>query len=210
MKQQIPERARSTVEGFLHQQCANTTLGVLSVDPEMDGYGDEFGYTSPTMTAAGAKGLPDSLARIKMKGERQMGEIVASMKLENTEDRGVVRRGLSDESTIRRATVDGVVDTGAVMLMLPEDVVSRLGLETQSEVLVTYANEYREIRSVAGPVTVRIGDRGMIAECVVGPPSSEPLIGQIVLEALDLVADCRNQTLGPRPESPDRPLLKMK
>ena len=42
MKQQIPERARSTVEGFLHQQCANTTPGVLSVDPEMDGYGDEF------------------------------------------------------------------------------------------------------------------------------------------------------------------------
>ena len=139
-----------------------------------------------------------------------MGEIVASMKLENTEDRGVVRRGLSDESTIRHTTVEGVVDTGAVMLMLPEDVVSRLGLETQSEVLVTYANEYKEIRSVAGPVTVRIGDRGMIAECVVGPPSSEPLIGQIVLEALDLVADCRNQTLGPRPESPDRPLLKMK
>ena len=182
---------------------------MLSVNPEMDGYGDEFGYTSPTMTAADAKGRTP-WRRSKMKGEQQVGEIVASMKLENTEDRGVVRRGLSDESTIRRATVDGVVDTGAVMLMLPEDVVSRLGLETQSEVLVTYANEYKEIRSVAGPVTVRIGDRGMIAECVVGPPSSEPLIGQIVLEALDLVADCRNQTLGPRPESPDRPLLKMK
>ena len=139
-----------------------------------------------------------------------MGEIVASMKLENTGDRAIVSEGLRDESTVRRTTVDGVVDTGAVMLMLPEDVVSRLGLETQSEVLVTYANEYREIRQVAGPVTVRIGDRGMIAECVVGPPSSEPLIGQIVLEAMDLVADCRNQTLGPRPESPDRPLLKMK
>ena len=139
-----------------------------------------------------------------------MGEIVASMKLENTGDRAIVSEGLRDESTVRRTTVDGVVDTGAVMLMLPEDVVSLLGLATQSEVLVTYADERREIRSVAGPVTVRIGDRGMIAECVVGPPSSEPLIGQIVLEALDLVADCRNQTLGPRPESPDRPLLKMK
>ena len=139
-----------------------------------------------------------------------MGEIVASMELENAEDRGVVRRGLLDESTIRRATVDGVVDTGAVMLMLPEDVVSRLGLETRSEVVVAYANEYRETRQVAGPVTVQIGDRVMNADCVIGPPSSEPLIGQIVLEALDLVADCGNQKLGPRPESPDRPLLKMK
>ena len=139
-----------------------------------------------------------------------MGEIVASMKLENAEDRGVVRRGLSDESTVRRATVDGVVDTGAVMLMLPEDVVSRLGLETRREVVVTYANEYRELRPVAGPVTVHIGDRFMSADCIVGPPLSEPLIGQIVLEALDLVADCGNRTLGPRPESPDYPLLKLK
>ncbi len=139
-----------------------------------------------------------------------MGEIVASMELENAGDREVVILGLRDESTVRRATVDGVVDTGAVMLVLPEDVVDGLGLRTQREVVVTYANDYSETRQVAGPVTVRIGNRFMIAECVIGPPSSEPLIGQIVLEALDLVADCGNRALAPRPESPDRPLLKLK
>ena len=137
-----------------------------------------------------------------------MGEIVASMKLENTVDRGVVRRGLRDESTVRRAMVDGVVDTGAVMLVLPEDVVGRLGARTRREVVVTYATEYRETRRVAGPG--HIGDRFMNADCISGPPSSKPLIGQIVLAALDLVADCANRTLGPRPESPDRPLLKLK
>ena len=143
-------------------------------------------------------------------GEQRMGEIVASMELENAGDREIVSEGLRDESTIRRATVDGVVDTGAVMLMLPEDVVGRLGLKTRGKVVVTYADERREIRPVAGPVTVQIGDRGMNADCIIGPPLSEPLIGQIVLEALDLVADCGNQTLGPRPESPDYPLLKLK
>ena len=107
-----------------------------------------------------------------------MGEIVASMELENAGDREIVRQGLRDESTVRRATVEGVVDTGAVMLVLPEDVVGRLGLATQREVVVTYANEYRETRQVAGPVTVHIGNRFMIAECVIGPPSSEPLIGR--------------------------------
>ena len=139
-----------------------------------------------------------------------MGEIVASMELENTADRSVTTRGLLDESAIRRTTVKGVVDTGAVMLALPENVVSRLGLETQREVVVTYADERKETRAVAGPVTVHIGNRFMIAECIVGPPLSEPLIGQIVLEALDLVADCTNRTVGPRPESPDSPLLKLK
>ena len=139
-----------------------------------------------------------------------MGEIVASMELENTADRSVTARGLLDESAIRRTTVKGVVDTGAVMLMLPENVVSRLGLETQREVVVTYADERKETRQVAGPVTVHIGNRFMNTDCIVGPPLSEPLIGQIVLAALDLVADCTNRTVGPRPESPDSPLLKLK
>ena len=139
-----------------------------------------------------------------------MGEIVASVELENAADRGIVGEGLRDESTVRRTTVEGVVDTGAVMLMLPENVVSRLGLKRQREVVVTYADERKETRPVAGPVTVHIGNRFMITECVVGPPLSEPLIGQVVLEMLDLVADCTNRTLAPRPESPDSPLLKLK
>ena len=139
-----------------------------------------------------------------------MGEIVASVELENAADRGIVGEGLRDESTVRRTTVEGVVETGTMMLMLPENVVSRLGLEREREVVVTYADERKETRPVAGPVTVRIGNRFMNTDCVVGPPLSEPLIGQIVLEALDLVADCTNRTLAPRPESPDSPLLKMK
>ena len=36
------------------------------------------------------------------------------------------------------------------------------------------------------------------------------LRGQIVLEALDLVADCANRTVGPRPESLESPLPKLK
>ena len=154
-----------------------------------------------------------------------MGEIVASMELENTLDRDNASDGFGDESTVRRATVEGVVDAGVVMLVLPEDVVGRLGLRTQRQVAVVYADERgafsegargacpsqeKELRPVAGPVTIHIGNRPMITDCVVGPPSSKPLIGHIVLARLDLVADCRNRTLGPRPESPDRPVLKMK
>ena len=79
-----------------------------------------------------------------------MGEIVALMELENTVDRDNASDGLCDESAVRRTTVEGVVDTGAVMLVLPEDVVGHLGLRTRREVMVAYANEYRETRQVAG------------------------------------------------------------
>ena len=139
-----------------------------------------------------------------------MGEIVASMELENAVDRGNANDGLRDESAVRRATVNGVADTGAAMLVLPEDVVGRLGLQTQRKVVVTYADERKEIRAVAGPLRVEIANRFMTADCIIGPPLSEPLIGQIILEGLDLVADCANQTLAPRPESPELPLLKLK
>ena len=64
-----------------------------------------------------------------------MGEMVASMALENTGDRDNASEGLRDESTVRRATVDGVVDTVAVMLVLPEDVVGRLGARTRRKVV---------------------------------------------------------------------------
>ena len=137
-----------------------------------------------------------------------MGEIHADVTLENPGDRAVVDRGYGQESDIRRSTIDAIVDTGAVTLVLPQNVVERLGLEQRGTAFVTYADERREERPLAGPVTVRIGNRSMSMDCVVGPPLSEPLLGQVVLETLDLIADCTNRTLTPR--YPDYPLLKLK
>ena len=139
-----------------------------------------------------------------------MGEIVVTVQLENAIDRALQRRGTLPESQVRQLTVQAVVDTGAVMLVLPQDVVHKLGLTEQRTVLVRYADERTEERPVAEIVTLTIGDRTMTTECIVGPPLSEPLIGQIVLERLDLLADCQNQQLTPRPESPYYPLLKLK
>ncbi len=139
-----------------------------------------------------------------------MGEIAVNAELENPVDRAYFEKGHGRESDIRRTSVEAVVDTGAVMLVLPQNVVERLGVGVRRTVIVSYADERKEERPVAGPLTIRIGNRFMSTDCVVGPPLSEPLVGQIVMEALDLIADCTNRTLTPRPESPDYPLLKLK
>jgi len=139
-----------------------------------------------------------------------MGEIVVDAEIENPGDRTGFERGYGRESDIRRASVKAVVDTGAAMLVLPQDVVEELGVGVSGTVLVRYADERKEKRSTAGPLTLHLCDRSMPTDCVVGPRFSEPLIGQIPLERLDLIADCANRTLGPRPESPDLPLLKLK
>ena len=136
-----------------------------------------------------------------------MGQILAEVELENTGDRTAFEDGFRAESDIRRTATDGIVDTGAVALVLPQNIAERLGLRTRRTVVVTYADERTE-RPVAGPVTIQIGDRFMSTDCIVGPPFSETLIGQVVVESLDLLADSQNQTLLPR--MPDYPLLNLK
>ncbi|MDZ7290063.1 MAG: clan AA aspartic protease [candidate division KSB1 bacterium] len=106
--------------------------------------------------------------------------------------------------------VDCLVDTGAVMLMLPKDVVNKLGIAIIGKALVTLANEKPDEMDVAGPVSILIGDRKTHCDCLVGPILGEPLIGQLVLESLDLVVDAQRQLLVPRPESPAYPSYKLK
>jgi predicted aspartyl protease len=139
-----------------------------------------------------------------------MGEITVRAELENVVDRVNWEDGRIEESEIRSYKLDATVDMGAVMLVLPQNVVEKLGLKNRRTVIVSYADERKEERPVAGPLTIRLGDRFMTTDCIVGPPLSEPLVGQIVLEELDLLADCTNRKLIARPESPDYPLLKLK
>ena len=133
-----------------------------------------------------------------------MGTIVVDVGLENAGDRVAYEQGVREESDIRQTQVKGVVDTGAVALALPQNVAERLGLVTRRTAVVNYADE----RPVVGPVTVRVAGREMNTDAIVVPPFADVLIGQIVLEFLDLVADCRRRTLEPR--MPDYPLLDMK
>ena len=141
--------------------------------------------------------------------EHFVGEIVVEIELENIEDRSDARRGLIADEAVRRETVRAVADTGAMMLALPEDLVTRLGVSVVDSITTTYADGRRGELPVSDALSIRIGDRRMATECIVVPEGAEPLVGVLVMERLDLVAEPVNQTLGPRPESPDRPLLRV-
>ena len=81
-----------------------------------------------------------------------MGEIKVRIELENIIDRYLFMEGKIQEGEIKRHETEAVVDTGAVMLFLPQDVVEELGLRVLRKVVVTYADERKEERPVAGPV----------------------------------------------------------
>ncbi|MEO6725217.1 MAG: retroviral-like aspartic protease family protein [Blastocatellia bacterium] len=137
-----------------------------------------------------------------------MGEVITEIGLENTSDRENFRRDLIPENQIRSLKTAAVVDTGARMLMLPQDMVERLGLRELRKAIVTYADGRKEERIVAGTVTVQVGEREAEVPCIVGPPAGEVLLGQVPIEIMDLVVDCAQQTIGPRPESPFLPMMR--
>ena len=138
-----------------------------------------------------------------------MGEIFVEIELENIEDRNLARAGVRTEADVRRETIRAVADTGAMMVVRPEDVVERLGVPVVDSIATTLADGSRADLPVTDTLRIRIGDREMGTECIVVPAGAEALVGVLVMERLDLIADPVNQTLGPRPESPDRPLLRV-
>jgi clan AA aspartic protease len=139
-----------------------------------------------------------------------VGEIKATIELKNDRDIFLFDKGEMNESDVRGLTIEAMVDTGAVMLLLPQDMVEKLGLKIEDRVIVTLANDEKIELDVAGTLSLKICGRKMKTDCLVGPPRCEPLIGQIILERLDLVLDPVKQTIMPRPESPYLPSLKLK
>lgn len=139
-----------------------------------------------------------------------MGEIRTKVMLENRDDRTLYKAGNIAQERIRSREIDAVVDTSAVMTLLPQDLVDDLGLELLDRRLVQLADDRKIEMPCAAGLNLTIVGRQMTTDCLVGPPGCEPLIGQIVLESLDLIPDPYKRTLTPRPESPLRPTLKLK
>ena len=139
-----------------------------------------------------------------------MGEVRIRVTMRNFVDVALVERGSGHIEDVPTSYLDCLVDTGSLMVLLPQDEVGKLGLSRGGHVIVTYADDRREDLPLARGLEVSLLGRSMVTDCVIGPPLCEPLIGQLVLEELDLVVDCARNTLGPRPESPNLPLLKLK
>ena len=139
-----------------------------------------------------------------------MGQVKVFVELTNTTDLDNFQSEIIAENQVRIHSTEGLIDTAAVLSMLPKEIIEQLGLRYRRKAIVTFADERKDEMEVYGPVSIKIKNREAIIEVLMGPPFSEPLVGQIVLESLDLLVDCTNQTLMVRPESPLLPMLKLK
>jgi clan AA aspartic protease len=137
-----------------------------------------------------------------------MGEVRVKVKLTNAGDEVLVRRGLLMADQIRSYQADALVDTGAVRSVLPIHIVQLLGLAIVGKARATYAKHAAEDVDVSEVVGIDLGGRRTTEEMLV--LGSEVLIGQTVLESLNLQVDCTNQRVIPNPAHPDQPVIKIK
>ena len=138
---------------------------------------------------------------MRSKGANGVGRFSVDVEVANYGDLALMYRGLLPPDQVRRETIQGVVDSGAAMLVLPQAVVKRLGLRLGNTVQVRYADGRRVQRREAKGVFLKLLGRDDTFTAIVEPRRQNALIGAIVLEALDLLVDSRTQRVVPRDPS---------
>lgn len=137
-----------------------------------------------------------------------MGEVRTVVTLTNATDQVLVRRGKLAPDEVHTYRADALVDTGAVRTVLPPHVVQQLDLAIRGRRVVELADGRKESVGLTEPVEIDIDGRNTIEDALV--LGDEVIIGQTVLETLDLYVDCANKRLFPNPAHPDQPVVKIK
>ncbi len=127
-----------------------------------------------------------------------MGRVAVDVLLTNSSDLVLQQARALATGIVRQLRVPGVVDTGASHLVIPKRVADQLGLTAAGKAKVRYADGRKATRQIVRGVEVELLGRQGTFRAVVEPNRADVLIGAIVLEDLDLLVDCRTQTLHPR------------
>jgi len=126
-----------------------------------------------------------------------MGKVIEKVRVTNFKD------------TSKSIEIEAVVDTGATMSVLPIDLIQKLGLEKIDEVNVRYADNSVKRREVYGWIILEIAGRKAVFDVLAEDEVTQPLIGQIVLERLDLVIEPSTRKVIPNPRSPETPMIEI-
>ena len=124
-----------------------------------------------------------------------MGEVNVEITIRNGADMVLASNGHIIEQNIRSATVTAVVDTGAMSLVIGDELRSKLGLAIVESRTVSLAGGSKAYCNVAEPVQIRWKNRVSVIRPWVLPDEKEVLLGVIPLEEMDVMVDPVNNTL---------------
>jgi predicted aspartyl protease len=137
-----------------------------------------------------------------------MGEVRVKVKLTSAFDRALARRGKMNESEIRTYEANALVDRGAVSSVVPANVMKQLGVLSIGTRVAEYDDGRKDAVDLTEPIVFDIIGRETVESAMV--LGDEVIIGQTVLEVIDMFVDSVNRKLVPNPAHPDQPVVKIK
>jgi len=125
-----------------------------------------------------------------------MGLVQAEITLKNIRDKIMAKEGYIKEPDIRQTTEKVLVDTGAMTLVINEQLRQQLGLGIVGAKQATLADNTRKTVKIAEAVEVYWKDRSMTCQPWV-VSEGRTLLGLIPLENMDLMVDpCSQELVG--------------
>lgn len=104
--------------------------------------------------------------------------------------------------------LNSLVDTGALMLYIPQSVAYQLELEELDKRPVTIADDSTHQVPYVGPIRVDFENRFcFVGALVIG---DETLLGAVPMEDMDLIVHPSTQKLMPNPQHPNKPSYTIK
>jgi clan AA aspartic protease len=137
------------------------------------------------------------------KEDERMGRITVEVEVVNMVDEGMAARAVIPLQQVRRVVATALVDTGATLLVMPEDMVEQLGLPILRHARTRLGDGRVVDCTIHSGAKLTVMRRAVTTDVLKAPRGVPVLLGQIPLEGLDLHIDPKHQRLMPNPEAPD-------
>lgn len=119
-----------------------------------------------------------------------MGAFRQTIKLMNAYDPALLREGNNEEQR-RQMEVSFLIDSGAFMMCINQGIQLQLGLPVVGERKVLFADGRKKIIGKSIGLEIRVFNRRTLTDDLVLPGNSEPLFGNIALEARDVIINLK-------------------
>lgn len=129
-----------------------------------------------------------------------MGMIHAEIELSNAAELAMAQQHKIGMDEVKHICVEALVDTGALMLCINENIQQVLQLPVTGQKVLESADGRRMCCDIVGPIHVRFGTSKTCCRAIVLPDDAEPLLGAIPLEDLGAIIDVQRQQLIENPD----------
>jgi clan AA aspartic protease len=147
---------------------------------------------------------------LNLQRKNAMGFTYVNILLINGEEYRQFERKKISEEQVKRLTVNMLVDSGAAMLAINEEICNQLDLSPLDKRPAQMADGSVVMLDVVGPIEIRFGNRRTNVDAIVLPGNAQPLLGVIPMEDMDILIDPKANELIINPEHPYKPLVVLK